>query len=114
MGRLWPLCLILISIAALGEGGGELSERRRDLNAIREQLDKNRAEVGRLNSKETDLVTRLKKMDQTLTLLNNYIAKMGEAESGLNTEIDSIQGDLRVAGRTLTSKKTFLNLRIRN
>jgi septal ring factor EnvC (AmiA/AmiB activator) len=108
------LSLFLFTRGTTQDYGAKITDNKAELDRIRKKLDESRAEISRLEHRETNLVTRLKKLDNNLTLVNNFIEKLSEAESDLQTGIDSIKVDLDSTVKSLEERKAYLKRRVRN
>ncbi|OGJ86612.1 MAG: hypothetical protein A2268_12945 [Candidatus Raymondbacteria bacterium RifOxyA12_full_50_37] len=92
----------------------EIEQHQLELNEIKQRLQKNRSEVKKLSSREANLVTKLKRIDENITLVNNYIKKLTETEKAVSLDIDSIKADLKTTSTSLADKKEMLRQRVRN
>ncbi|MFH0922208.1 MAG: peptidoglycan DD-metalloendopeptidase family protein [Fibrobacterota bacterium] len=108
------LCAGLLSAQEAGEPSAEdIATRKNELESIKQQLRDSRKEIAKLSTKEADLVTRLRKIDDNITLLGHYLKKLGETEAALEDDIDSIRVDLDNTGRGLAWRKGVLRQRVR-
>jgi murein hydrolase activator len=92
---------------------GTIEARKSELEEIKSEIEQNRREIDKLANKESDLATRLQKIDDNITMVNNYVRKLGDQEKALEKDMDSIKTDLGRTTLSLSKRKAMLKSRIR-
>lgn len=108
--------LFLLPVAAEKRGAvptGDIDSRKGELELIKRNIEDGRREIGKLSDKETDLSQKLQKIDDNITLVGNYLRKLGDQEGAMKDDIDSIQVDLTRTTGNLAWRKELLKERAR-
>jgi murein DD-endopeptidase MepM/ murein hydrolase activator NlpD len=71
-----------------------IAERKKELSALKAQIDANRKEIDRLRSKERDLTRLQERMRQDADLTRRYLASLAEQNEALRSDLADRQVDL--------------------
>jgi septal ring factor EnvC (AmiA/AmiB activator) len=84
------------------------------LQAIREQIEKNKAEAAALSRKEQGVIENLNEIERNIDLTQDYIDELDRQIGSRDTEIHGLSGELARLEEELVVKKKILERRLRN
>jgi septal ring factor EnvC (AmiA/AmiB activator) len=102
----------MLAVSTLCIANADIDERRKELESIRSEINKNRAEINKLSSRESDLLKRLKRLDNDIALITRYMRKLDDQEQALKKDINFTQFVLDKTSSSLEERKKLLNRRI--
>ncbi|MBL8028801.1 MAG: peptidoglycan DD-metalloendopeptidase family protein [Fibrobacteres bacterium] len=108
------LLIFLLLTVNLIAANTDIDDRRKELESIRDEISKNRAEINKLSSKESNLMRKLKRIDNDIALITRYMKKLDDQEKALVKDIDYTQVILVKTSNSLTERKGLLRERMRS
>ena len=91
----------------------EIASQRRDLDALRGQVEAQQKEIAQLKAKKNATLEELEHLSESIALTTEYIGKLESMEKQLTAAVDETQGDLKDIQGRLDSRSAIMALRVR-
>ncbi len=98
---------------AAGGSAEDIDSRRQELEALKAQLARERAEAERIRGREKKVLAELETADRQLSSTRRYLKKLADQEKAINSRLGKLELDIAAREGELSQTRTRLGSRLR-